>query len=114
MQAHIGVCLDTCPGVAAGDDIVNDLDGVLAEFDRHIGLDKLCAIHLNDSKHPLGSKKDRHAQIGKGMIGADAIYRIINHSCLRDLPFFLETPNDVAGYQQEIALLKEHYEENNV
>ena len=103
---RIGVCLDTCHVYDAGYDIVDDLDGVLEEFDRIIGIDRLKAIHLNDSKNPMGSRKDRHEKIGHGTIGLDAFARIINHPHLRDLPFHLETPNDLKGYQEEIALLR--------
>lgn len=103
---HIGVCLDTCHVYDGGYDIVNDLDGVLHEFDKIIGLEKLRAIHLNDDKNPMGSHKDRHEQIGKGTIGLDAFARIINHPSLQNLPFFLETPNDLAGYKEEIHLLR--------
>ena len=104
----LGVCLDTCHVYDGGYDIVNDLDGVLAEFDRIVGLDKLKAIHLNDSKNPYGSHKDRHACIGKGKIGFDALVRVINHPKLRALPFYLETPTDLDGYRDEIALLRAH------
>lgn len=103
----IGVCLDTCHVFDAGYDIVNDLDGVLAKFDDVIGLERLRAIHLNDSKNPMGSHKDRHEKIGEGYIGLDAIVRIIKHEKLKDLPFFLETPNDNEGYAAEIKLLRE-------
>ena len=103
---RIGVCLDTCHVFDGGYDIVNDLDGVLETFDRVIGLDRLKAIHLNDSKNPLGSRKDRHEKIGEGCIGLDAITRIINHPALRNLPFYLETPNELDGYQREIELLR--------
>lgn len=103
---RIGVCLDTCHVQDGGYDIVNHLDEVLSEFDEVIGLSRLKAIHLNDSLNPVGSHKDRHAKIGEGNIGLDAIERIINHKALRDLPFYLETPNDVPGYAREIALLK--------
>lgn len=106
---HIGVCLDTCHVHDAGYDIVNDLDGVLAEFDRVIGLNRLRAVHLNDSKNPRGSRKDRHEKIGLGHIGAEAFARIINHPALRELPFFLETPNELDGYRDEIALLRSLY-----
>ena len=109
LKDKIGVCLDTCHVHDAGYDIVNDLDGVLNEFDKIIGLDKLFAIHLNDSKNPIGSHKDRHEIIGKGLIGIDAIARIINHPKLKDIPFFLETPNDVKGHGEEIEILKELY-----
>ncbi|MCI6054922.1 deoxyribonuclease IV [Dysosmobacter sp.] len=102
----VGVCLDTCHVWDAGYDIAADLDGVLAEFDRVIGLDRLRAIHLNDSKNPLGSRKDRHACIGEGCIGLEALVRVVRHPALRDLPFCLETPNDLAGYAREIALLR--------
>lgn len=106
LKDKLGVCLDTCHVYSAGYDIVNDLDGVLNEFDAVIGLDKLKAIHLNDSKMPFASNKDRHEKIGLGTIGLDAIVRIINHPKLKELPFYLETPNEDEGYQQEIALLK--------
>ena len=102
----VGVCLDTCHVWDAGYDIAADLDGVLAEFDRLLGLDRLRAIHLNDSKNPLGSRKDRHACIGEGCIGLEALVRVVRHPALRDLPFCLETPNDLAGYAREIALLR--------
>ena len=107
----LGVCLDTCHVYDAGYDIVNDLDGVLAEFDRIIGLDRLKAIHLNDSKNPFASHKDRHEVIGGGSLGLQVTERIINHPLLRDLPFFLETPNDIDGYQKEIELLKSLYKD---
>lgn len=106
LSEKMGVCLDTCHVYDAGYDIVNDLDGVLEEFDRIIGLDRLYAIHLNDSKNPFSSHKDRHEKIGKGSIGLEAITRIINHPKLSNLPFFLETPNELPGYAEEIALLK--------
>ncbi len=102
----IGVCLDTCHVYDAGYDIVNNLDGVLDEFDKIIGLNRLYAIHLNDSKNPFSSKKDRHETIGNGQIGIDAIDRIINHPKLRNLPFILETPNELDGHEREIKLLK--------
>lgn len=102
----LGVCLDTCHVNDAGYDIVNDLDGVLEQFDKIIGLNRLCAIHLNDSMNPLGSHKDRHQKIGEGSIGTETFERIINHPSLRDLPFYLETPNELDGYQKEIALLR--------
>lgn len=102
----VGICLDTCHVWDAGYDIAADLDGVLAEFDRVIGLDRLRAVHLNDSKNPLGSRKDRHACIGEGCIGLEALVRVVRHPALRDLPFCLETPNDLAGYAREIALLR--------
>lgn len=103
---RIGVCLDTCHVYDGGYDIVNDLDGVLAEFDKVIGRERLKAVHLNDDKNPMGSHKDRHEKIGKGTIGLEAFERIINHPALRDLPFYLETPNDLAGYKEEIKILK--------
>ena len=105
----MGVCLDTCHVHDAGYDIVDDLDGVLAEFDAEIGIDRLRAIHLNDSMNPLGSRKDRHARIGDGQIGLAAITRIVNHPQLRQLPFYLETPNELPGYADEIALLRGVY-----
>ena len=105
----MGVCLDTCHVHDAGYDIINDLDGVLAEFDAEIGIDRLRAIHLNDSMNPLGSRKDRHARIGDGQIGLAAITRIVNHPHLRQLPFYLETPNELPGYADEIALLRGVY-----
>lgn len=104
---HMGVCLDTCHVHDAGYDIVNDPDGVLEEFDRVIGLEKLKAIHINDSLNPLGARKDRHAKIGEGFIGTEAFARIINHPALRHLPFVLETPNELPGYAKEIALLRQ-------
>lgn len=106
LNEHVGVCLDTCHVYDAGYDIVNDLDGVLDEFDRIIGLDRLKAIHLNDSKNPFESHKDRHEKIGEGSIGQEAISRIINNPRIKDLPFFLETPNELDGYAKEIELLK--------
>ena len=109
LSEKVGVCLDTCHVNDGGYDVVNDLDGVLDEFDRVIGLDKLRAIHLNDSKNPFSSHKDRHETIGGGFIGLDAIEKIINHPKLRDLPFLLETPNELDGYAKEIALLKSRY-----
>ena len=102
---RIGVCLDTCHVWDGGYDIVGDLDNVVAQFDSVIGLDRLKAIHLNDSLNVRDSHKDRHACIGKGKIGLDALVRVINHPRLRDLPFYLETPNDLDGYRDEIALL---------
>lgn len=109
LNDKLGVCLDTCHVYDGGYDIVNDLDGVLDEFDRIIGLDRLKAIHLNDSKNPFASHKDRHEKIGDGSLGIEAISRIINHEKLKELPFFLETPNDIDGYEKEIALLKQLY-----
>ena len=102
----LGVCLDTCHVWDGGYDIVNDLDGVIDEFDRVVGLDRLKAIHLNDSLNTQEAHKDRHACIGKGKIGLEALVRVINHPKLRDLPFYLETPNDLDGYRAEIPLLR--------
>ena len=104
---RLGVCLDTCHVYDAGYDIVNDLDGVLEQFDRVLGIGRLRAIHLNDSKNPFGSHKDRHETIGNGTIGLEAMERIINHPQLKHLPFCLETPNDLAGYGREITLLRQ-------
>lgn len=109
---YLGVCLDTCHVYDAGYDIVGDLDGVLAEFDRVIGLDRLKAIHINDSKNPFASHKDRHEKIGEGSIGLEAMIRIINHPKLRSLPFYLETPNELPGYAHEIELLRTRYKES--
>ncbi|GHU82317.1 putative endonuclease 4 [Clostridia bacterium] len=109
IKEKLGVCLDTCHIWDGGYDIVNNLDGVLEEFDRIIGLDRLLAIHLNDSKNIIDSHKDRHETIGNGNIGLDAIAKIINHPTLRNLPFLLETPNDISGYAQEIVLLRSLY-----
>ncbi len=106
LSDRLGVCLDTCHVHDAGYDIVHDLDGVLREFDRVIGLDRLRAVHLNDSKNPLGSRKDRHERIGQGEIGLDALARVVRHPLLRGLPFCLETPNELPGYAEEIALLR--------
>ena len=103
---RIGICLDTCHVFDAGYDIVNELDGVLERFDKILGLERLRAVHLNDSVNPLGSRKDRHAKLGEGAIGIEAFARIINHPALRNLPFYLETPNDPDGYAAEIATLK--------
>ena len=111
LSEKMGVCLDTCHVWDGGYDIVNDLDGVLTEFDRIIGLDHLKAIHLNDSLNPLGSHKDRHARIGEGQIGLDALVRVIRHPALEGKPFILETPNDDEGWTREIALLRERYSE---
>ncbi|MBQ7290175.1 MAG: deoxyribonuclease IV [Clostridia bacterium] len=108
-KSKIGVCLDTCHVWDGGYDIVNDLDGVLTQFDKTIGLENLKAVHLNDSLNPCGAHKDRHAKIGEGYIGKDAICRVINHEALHSLPFILETPNDEAGYAREIAMLREAY-----
>ena len=106
-RENIGVCLDTCHVYDAGYDIVNDLDGVLAEFDRVIGLDKLCALHLNDSKNPYASHKDRHECIGQGSLGAETFRNIVNHPALKGKPMILETPNELPGYAREIALLRQ-------
>ena len=111
IQDKMGVCLDTCHVYDGGYDIVNHLDEVLEEFDRVIGLDRLKAIHLNDSKNPMGSHKDRHEKIGEGSIGLEAVTAIINHPSLKHLPFYLETPNELPGYQKEIELLKSLYQE---
>ena len=105
-SANIGVCLDTCHVWDAGYDIVHNLDGVLEEFDRVIGLSRLRALHLNDSKNSFSSHKDRHACLGCGTLGVDTFARIVNHPALRNLPMILETPNDLSGYQKEIALLR--------
>lgn len=106
LNSHLGVCLDTCHVYDAGYDIVSNLDSVLDEFDKVIGIDRLKAIHINDSKNPFESHKDRHEKIGEGYIGTDAFERIINHPKLRNLPFYLETPNELSGYAKEIELLK--------
>lgn len=105
---RIGICLDTCHVFAAGYDIVHDLDGVLDEFDRILGLELLRTIHLNDSLMPFGSRKDRHAVIGEGEIGLEALLNVLRHPKLKDLPFYLETPLDDAGHKEEIARLKEY------
>lgn len=107
----MGVCLDTCHVFDGGYDIVERLDDVLSEFDHCIGLDKLKAVHLNDSKNTMGSHKDRYEKIGQGYIGIDAFTRIINHPALRNLPFYLETPNELAGYASEISILRQAYRE---
>lgn len=109
LKNKLGVCLDTCHIFAAGYDIVNNLDGVMAEFDKIIGLQHLKAVHLNDSLMPLGSNKDRHAPIGAGEIGAEALIRFVNYPAVKNLPFILETPNDLAGYASEIALMRKNY-----
>lgn len=106
LSDHMGVCLDTCHMHDAGYDVVNDLDGVLEEFDRVLGIDRLRAVHINDSKNPCGAHKDRHEVIGEGYIGIEAFERIVNHPALRDLPFILETPNELPGYAKEIELLR--------
>ena len=102
----VGVCLDTCHVYDGGYDIVGDLDGVLAEFDRVIGLDRLHALHVNDSKNPFASHKDRHELLGQGSLGLDTFRRIVNHPVLKDKPMILETPNELPGYAKEIALLR--------
>lgn len=106
---HVGVCLDTCHVYDGGYDIVDNLEGVLEEFDSIIGLDRLYAIHINDSLNPMGSHKDRHTCIGEGTIGIEAMERIINHPSLRHLPFILETPNELPGHKEEIRLLRSLY-----
>lgn len=106
LKDKIGVCFDTCHVWDAGYDIVNNLDGVLGEFDEIIGLDRLKAVHINDSMNVLGAKKDRHEKIGEGYIGIEGFEKIINHKCFENLPFILETPNDDVGYKREIFLLK--------
>lgn len=111
LKEKLGVCLDTCHVNDAGYDIVNDLDGVLYEFDRVIGLNRLHAVHLNDSKNPFGSRKDRHEKIEQGTLGLSAIVNIINHPQLRHLPFILETPNELEGYKEEISLLRSEFKE---
>ncbi len=105
----MGVCLDTCHVFDGGYDIAGSLDGVLEEFDKVVGLGKLQAVHLNDSMNPIGSHKDRHQKLGEGSLGLDALERIVNHPALRELPFYLETPNDLEGYAREIALMKSLY-----
>ena len=107
LEKHLGVCLDTCHVWDGGYDIQNDLDGVLRTFDRIIGLDKLCAVHLNDSKNVCGSHKDRHEKLGQGCIGAEALRAVVRHPLLQDRPFILETPNDDAGYRAEIQTVRE-------
>ncbi|HWQ74868.1 MAG TPA: deoxyribonuclease IV [Syntrophomonas sp.] len=111
LQDKLAVCLDTCHIYDAGYDIINDLDGVLAEFDRIIGLHRLLAVHLNDTKNPFASHKDRHEKIGEGSLGIETISQVINHPRLRHLPFFLETPNELEGYAAEIKMLKAAYQE---
>lgn len=108
---NVGICMDTCHIFDGGYDIVNDLDGVLEQFDKILGLQRLRAIHLNDSLNVLGSHKDRHACIGAGNIGLEALSAVTNHPALRSLPFYLETPNELPGYAAEIQLLREHYRE---
>lgn len=114
LQHKMGVCLDTCHVWDSGYDIVHQLDAVLEEFDQIIGLSRLRAVHLNDSMNLCGSRKDRHAKIGQGQIGLDALVRIINHPKLRHLPFYLETPNDLAGHAEEISLLQHLYQPDSL
>lgn len=109
LSEKMGVCLDTCHVWDSGYDIAGHLDQVLGEFDRVIGLSRLKAVHLNDSMNGLGSRKDRHARLGEGKIGLDALTRVINHPALRGLPFYLETPNELEGYAREISLMRERY-----
>lgn len=110
LSDKMGVCLDTCHVWDGGYDIVNHLDEVLTKFDQVIGLKRLKAVHLNDSLNPLGAHKDRHARIGEGHIGKDALIRVVNHPALSHLPFYLETPNDLDGYAREIALMRDHFQ----
>lgn len=112
LNNKLGVCLDTCHVYDAGYDIVNDLNGVLQEFDSVVGLNRLKAVHLNDSKNVYASHKDRHEKIGQGTLGKDTFFKIINHPDLRNLPFYLETPNELDGYAEEISLLREAYKED--
>ena len=109
LEGELGVCLDTCHIWDGGYDIVNDLDGVITQFDKIIGLKNLYAVHLNDSMNDLGAHKDRHEKIGKGHIGLDALVRVINHPALRELPFILETPNEHEGYKNEIETLRSNW-----
>ena len=109
LKHKMGVCLDTCHVHDAGYDIVNHPDEVLTEFDRIIGLNQLKAVHINDSKNPLGARKDRHEKIGEGFIGTEGILRMMRHVALRELPFYLETPNEIDGYEREIRMLTERY-----
>lgn len=109
LKEKLGVCLDTCHVWDGGYDISGNLENVLESFDKIIGLEKLKAVHLNDSLNPMGSHKDRHARIGEGTIGLDALIKVINHPALKNLPFILETPNDMEGYKREIALLRKNY-----
>jgi deoxyribonuclease-4 len=111
LRGNVGVCFDTCHVSDAGYPIVADLDGVLAEFDRVIGLDRLCAIHVNDSKNPCGAHKDRHEKLGQGHLGEDFFRRLVCHPQLRHLPFYLETPNDMDGYAADIRLLRQYSEQ---
>lgn len=108
---ELGVCLDTCHVWDAGYDLAGNLEGVLEEFDRVLGLERLKAVHLNDSKNPLGARKDRHEKLGQGCIGLEALVKVAAHPALRDLPFNLETPNELEGYAEEISLMRRRYEE---
>ena len=110
LSDKMGVCLDTCHVSDGGYDIIGDLDGVLTEFDKVIGLGRLKAIHLNDSKNPIGARKDRHERIGDGCIGLEALTRVVRHPALKDLPFCLETPNELPGYAREISLMRQQAE----
>lgn len=114
LKDKIGVCMDTCHVSDAGYDIINDLDGVLDEFDRIVGLDRLYALHINDSLNPPGSRKDRHAKIGEGSLGLETIVKVITHPKLKHLPFILETPNELEGYAEEIALLRKEAKNRTV
>lgn len=107
LREKMGVCLDTCHIWDGGYNIVDDLDGVLTEFDQIIGLNRLCAVHLNDSMNPCGARKDRHQKLGQGCIGLEALIRVVNHPALKDLPFILETPNEDDGYAAEIAMMRD-------
>jgi len=109
LQEKMGVCLDTCHVSDAGYDIIHDLDGVLTKFDKVIGLDRIRAVHINDSKNPPGSRKDRHEKIGEGTLGTETILRVMRHEALKDRIFCLETPNETEGYGREIRMLKEMY-----
>lgn len=109
LKDKVGVCMDTCHINDGGYDVVGNLDGILKEFDDVIGLDKLCAIHMNDSMNPLGAHKDRHAKIGEGHIGLKALSAVTNHPQLYKLPFILETPNELDGYREEIKILRENF-----
>jgi deoxyribonuclease-4 len=109
LRDKMGVCLDTCHVSDAGYDIIGNLDGVMTEFDRVVGLERLKAVHINDSKNPPGSHKDRHEKIGEGTLGTETILRVMRHEALRDLPFYLETPTELDGYEREIRMLKELY-----
>ncbi len=111
LSDKIGICMDACHVYCAGYDIVNDLDGVLTRFDKIIGLKRLKAVHLNDSMNPFDSRKDHHAKIGEGTIGLQAMIRLTNHSALKELPFILETPNELEGFTKEIEIFKEHFVE---